>query len=130
VWRGGTLDQHFQDDTEKLDHGASGTFAHRRVQLLEGSWLSSVLGESSIVSCHHHQSLRVLGDGLRAVAWAEDGVVEAVELEGQGLVQGVQWHPEESDGSSLFGAFIDRCTTSSNEFSASGSNLRTRSLAP
>ena len=31
------------------------------------------------VKSHHHQGLGRLGEGLREVAWAEDGVVEAVE---------------------------------------------------
>lgn len=130
VWRGGTLDQHIHDDAEKLDHGAGGTFAHRRVRLLEGSWLSSVLGGDTTVKCHHHQALRVLGAGLRAVAWAEDGIIEAVELEGLGLVQGVQWHPEEAGGSSLFSAFVERCRMSSSDLAASGSDIGSTSVAP
>jgi putative glutamine amidotransferase len=38
-----------------------------------------------------------LGTGLRAVAWAPDGVVEGIESEdgaGGGLYLGVQWHAE------------------------------------
>jgi gamma-glutamyl-gamma-aminobutyrate hydrolase PuuD len=35
-----------------------------------------------------------LGDGLRAVAWAPDGVVEAIEAPGSPFVLGVQWHAE------------------------------------
>jgi putative glutamine amidotransferase len=52
----------------------------------------------------------LLGDGLRAVAWEEDGLVEAVErgpsdLDGlSGFVLGVQWHPEQGDDMRLFGA--------------------------
>jgi len=42
----------------------------------------------------HHQAVGRLGDGLRAVAWAEDGVVEAVESERHAFVVAVQWHPE------------------------------------
>jgi gamma-glutamyl-gamma-aminobutyrate hydrolase PuuD len=30
-----------------------------------------------------------------ATAWAEDGLVEAVELPGNRRLLGVQWHPEE-----------------------------------
>jgi len=43
------------------------------------------------VSSRHHQAIARLGAGLRAVALADDGVVEAVE--GDGIVA-VQWHPE------------------------------------
>ena len=43
-----------------------------------------------------------VGKGLKAVAWAPDGVIEAVELEGRQDLLAVQWHPEitaaEDDG--------------------------------
>jgi putative glutamine amidotransferase len=42
----------------------------------------------------HHQAVGRLGDGLRAVAWSDDGVVEAVESERHPFLIGVQWHPE------------------------------------
>jgi putative glutamine amidotransferase len=42
----------------------------------------------------HHQGLRRLGSGLRPVAWAEDEVIEAVELRGAPELIAVQWHPE------------------------------------
>jgi putative glutamine amidotransferase len=47
------------------------------------------------VNSSHHQSVREPGLGLRIVARASDGVVEAVEyLESGGWIIGVQWHPE------------------------------------
>jgi len=45
------------------------------------------------VNSQHHQAVGALGAGLRATAWADDGVVEGVEADG-GRVVGVQWHPE------------------------------------
>ncbi len=46
------------------------------------------------VNSFHHQAIKQLGQGLRAVAWSADGVVEAVEsCEYQPLLA-VQWHPE------------------------------------
>jgi gamma-glutamyl-gamma-aminobutyrate hydrolase PuuD len=36
----------------------------------------------------------VLGSGLRAVAHAPDGIVEAIEAPGAAFVLGVQWHAE------------------------------------
>ena len=50
------------------------------------------------VSSHHHQAVDRLGDGLRVVARAPDGVVEGIELadpDGPWVV-GVQWHPEDT----------------------------------
>jgi putative glutamine amidotransferase len=49
---------------------------------------------AAVVQSVHHQAVGRLGDGLRAVAWAEDGVVEAVESERHAFVVAVQWHPE------------------------------------
>jgi putative glutamine amidotransferase len=64
------------------------------------------------VPTYHHQAVDLLGDGLQAVAWEEDGLVEAVEagpsqLGGlPGFVLGVQWHPEQGEDVRLFSAPI------------------------
>jgi putative glutamine amidotransferase len=42
----------------------------------------------------HHQGLKTIGRGLTATAIAPDGLVEAVELDDDAFVVGVQWHPE------------------------------------
>jgi putative glutamine amidotransferase len=43
----------------------------------------------------HHQAIRKLAPGLRACALADDGTIEAVELEAERpFFFGVQWHPE------------------------------------
>ncbi|GAA1503080.1 gamma-glutamyl-gamma-aminobutyrate hydrolase family protein [Nocardioides humi] len=61
------------------------------------SVLAGVVGTAPSISCYHHQGLGRLGRGLRAVAHAADGVIEAVELAGaQGWYLGVQWHPEDT----------------------------------
>lgn len=49
--------------------------------------------QSRVVSIHH-QAIRTLGRGLRVEACADDGIVEAVRLEGRQYVLGLQWHPE------------------------------------
>jgi putative glutamine amidotransferase len=47
------------------------------------------------VNSSHHQSVLDVGKGLSAVAWAPDGVIEAVEWPADGQwILGVQWHPE------------------------------------
>lgn len=61
------------------------------VTLLPGSRLAQVHGERAQVNSYHHQAIDRLGAGLRVVATAPDGVIEAVE--GAGVI-GVQWHPE------------------------------------
>ena len=42
----------------------------------------------------HHQAIDQAADGLRAVAWADDGTVEAIEVPGSPHIVAVQWHPE------------------------------------
>jgi putative glutamine amidotransferase len=42
----------------------------------------------------HHQAIKQVADRLRVTAVAPDGVIEAVEVPGQRLAIGVQWHPE------------------------------------
>ncbi len=47
------------------------------------------------VASTHHQGIRRLGKGLRAVGWAPDGLIEAVEDEAHPeAFIAVQWHPE------------------------------------
>jgi len=67
------------------------------VRVAAGSRLARALGTETLeVNSMHHQAVKVLGAGLRSVAWAPDDVVEGVELDDPALlVLGVQWHPEE-----------------------------------
>ena len=52
------------------------------------------LAGGAVVSIHH-QSIKALGRGLRVEArGTEDGIIEAIRLEGKAYVFGVQWHPE------------------------------------
>lgn len=50
-------------------------------------------GHKETVNSYHHQAIRRLGEGLRAVSLAEDGVVEAF-IHQRYPLRGVQWHPE------------------------------------
>jgi len=68
------------------------------VRLDPGSRLAAILGVPEVrVNSFHHQAVREVAGGLRAVAWAPDGVIEAVEATGTDhrFALGVQWHPEE-----------------------------------
>lgn len=48
----------------------------------------------SMVNSLHKQSVDRLGRDMRAVAWDEAGIVQAIESTRPRLVFGVQWHPE------------------------------------
>ncbi|HEY7278832.1 MAG TPA: gamma-glutamyl-gamma-aminobutyrate hydrolase family protein [Trebonia sp.] len=86
---GGTLRQHVGGGpVEHLN-------ALHEVTIARGSRLRRLVGADTItVSSYHHQAVGRLGTGLRAVACAPDGCVEAVEHH-QADVLAVQWHPED-----------------------------------
>lgn len=94
---GGTLVQHVPDlpGAGAHEHGP-GVFATHTVRTVDGSRVAAALGGDAVVSCYHHQAVERLPAGLRATAYAEDGVVEGVELDGDGFAVGVQWHPEQT----------------------------------
>lgn len=56
-----------------------------------GSTAERVLAGCAKVNSIHHQAVADPGAELRATAWSDDGVIEAVEAEN---VLGLQWHPE------------------------------------
>jgi putative glutamine amidotransferase len=63
------------------------------------------------VNSFHHQAAHRLGHGLRPVAYAPDGVVEAIELPDRDFAVGVQWHAEalieRPEQAALFTAFVE-----------------------
>src|ERR1700746_1538578 len=82
VCRGGTLHQHPPDPGGHGRHGGPPNgFGLHRVGISPGSTLATILPEEGLIEVptHHHQAVNLLGDGLKAVAWEEDGTIEAVE---------------------------------------------------
>jgi putative glutamine amidotransferase len=98
VARGGTLHQHLPDVTDgSVEHRQPqpGTEVTHDVHVASRSELAGLLGGRRMaVNSFHHQSVDQLGRGLHAVAWADDGVIEAIEDRGGSFVLGVQWHAE------------------------------------
>lgn len=113
VAHGGTLYQDLPSEVgTKVQHRRGGLAdppAMHTVRIEPDSRLARVLGRTeALVNAFHHQAPRELGDGLRAVAWAEDGVIEGLE---GGSVLGVQWHAEamqdQAEQRALFSKFVD-----------------------
>jgi len=104
---GGDLVQHLPDveNTGVHDPGA-GLYQRREVRNQDGTRVHDVLGPTAMVACHHHQALGRIATGLTATAWAEDGVVEAVEAVDHRFCLAVQWHPEETGDGRLFEALV------------------------
>jgi putative glutamine amidotransferase len=65
------------------------------VRIAPDSHLHRVLQHTEAQVCSwHHQALDRIGAQLRPVAWADDGLVEAVEHQQHPWCLAVQWHPE------------------------------------
>jgi putative glutamine amidotransferase len=96
VARGGTLVQHLPRVTIEphLVIDRPYELVHT-VHIDPDSELRHILGADELgVNSLHHQAVDTVGDGLRAVAWAEDGTIEAIEDQRSRII-GVQWHPEQ-----------------------------------
>lgn len=98
---GGTLYQDIPSEiASELRHNLSyeredWTHMAHEIAIAADSRLARMLGVQRLtINSLHHQSVRDVAAGLRAVAWAPDGVVEALEGTGDSFVVGVQCHPE------------------------------------
>jgi putative glutamine amidotransferase len=99
VYRGGTL---VQDITAEVDgalkHMQAGEIARpsHNINITEGSLIAELAGgTTAAVNSHHHQAVDRAGRDLEPIAWAADGVIEAVIDSRPGhFVLGLQWHPE------------------------------------
>ena len=67
------------------------------LEIAAGSRLAAALGDRAWVNSYHHQAVCEPGAGVQAVAWADDGIVEAIEMpDAPAPVLGVQWELQES----------------------------------
>lgn len=103
---------------DAIGHDQSGCkreeFYHK-IEILPSSTLHQIFGKDSVyVNSFHHQAVKQLGEGLRTVATAPDGIIEAFESTGDRFVLGVQFHPESMFGlypefTNLFRVFVEEC---------------------
>jgi putative glutamine amidotransferase len=98
VARGGTLTQDLPTlrpsgiEHRQQQPGSTPTHA---VSLDATSLVAGCLGlRYATVNSFHHQAADRLGSGLRAVGWAPDGVIEAIEATDRTFTVAVQWHAE------------------------------------
>ena len=114
IYLGGTLDQHLADVPGRLEHDRDYPVPtpQHGLRVKDHSLLARIFGSTSTgVNSHHHQGVGELGSGLEEVAWAEDGILEAVVSTDHSWVVGVQWHPEvmapvDPAQQNLFKAFV------------------------
>jgi putative glutamine amidotransferase len=117
VHRGGSLVQDIPSvvkDPVLHDEHNDKPAARHLVRVSEDSLIGRLAGRSELdVNSYHHQSIEKAGRNLRAVAFAPDGVIEAVEDTGGRFIIGVQWHPErgwreDPFSQALFMSFIEQ----------------------
>ena len=115
---GGSLIEDIPTEIGSADHTVIGHEVfngHQHVSLDPTCFVSRVVGADDLhVNSIHHQAVRELAPGFRAVGWADDGVVEAIEYEDATWpLLAVQWHPEYLDdvddlpSRALFKALVD-----------------------
>jgi putative glutamine amidotransferase len=96
-------------------HGLPRHEAAHSVTIEPDTRLARILGATRVpVNSFHHQAINRLAEGLRIVARADDGVIEAVEAPHRRYYLGVQWHPEDmaperADMMRLFREFVAAC---------------------
>lgn len=111
--RGGALVQDIPEDCpDAVSHGTAPeapAATEHRLRVVPDTCLHGLLRTTELtVNSYHHQAARPdrLG-GLRASAFAPDGVIEAVEDPAHPFRIGVQWHPERMPDSPATRALFD-----------------------
>jgi len=109
VAHGGSLHQHLPEVIGHDGHRpAPGRYGHHDVQITAGSRLHAVLGKEATVASYHHQGIATVGTRLNAVAWSDDGLIEAIEsTDAERFLVGVLWHPEHDEDVRLFSALVE-----------------------
>ena len=108
IARGGDLVQHLPEIVGHTRHKErAGYFSDHDVSIAPESRLGGLLGEHAPIKSHHHQGMGKIGDGLRPVAWDEDGYVEGLEDPEKRFALGVLWHPEEGEDYALFKGLVE-----------------------
>jgi putative glutamine amidotransferase len=126
---GGSLDQRIQDLPGRIDHSTPSdqpipkvrTGKAHAVRIEREGSLAAVLTAATrlagrlAVNSLHNQGVQRLAPRLVAEAFAPDGTIEAVRVDGaRGFALGVQWHPEydwerDADSRAIFEAFGRAC---------------------
>jgi putative glutamine amidotransferase len=106
---GGTLIQHLPDVVGSTRYNlGEGNFNDVAVAVEPGTELAELVGAGVTAKVYHHQAIDRLADGLRVSARADDGIIQAIELESVPFGVAVQWHPEEStDDVRLFAGLVE-----------------------
>ena len=84
------------------------------VSIMPGSRLASLVGAATIVvNTFHREAVVETSSEAVASAYAEDGIIEAIEVPSHRFAVGIQWHQELLDadhaGKRIFEGFVEAC---------------------
>lgn len=97
VYFGGTLFQDIdyrKEETLKHTQDAFPFDVTHRVKVIENTFLAEAFKGEDTVNSYHHQMADKVADGFKIAALSTDGVVEAIEYEGDQIIYATQFHPE------------------------------------
>jgi putative glutamine amidotransferase len=85
----------------KVSHKSVGEErCNHKINILHSSVLGKIINDSiGIANSYHHQAIEKLADCFKIIAFAEDGIPEAIEWKepaGKPFLMAVQWHPEKA----------------------------------
>jgi len=114
VLEGGALFQDIRRDARSPRNHRDRRRPLHRVHLEPESRLLQVAGAPEIsVHSEHHQAVSRVAPGFRPVAFAPDGIIEAIEADDDPTLLAVQWHPERTlrshASARLFESFVAVC---------------------
>ena len=119
VGLGGTLYQDIPTQIpSKISHRQSdgqSEYSHDIIVVKDTPLYKLVGGLDKIkANSFHHQSIKVLGKGLKLMATADDGVIEGAYLDNERYLRIYQWHPEKlfdkhDYNNLIIKDFIDAC---------------------
>lgn len=106
--------QNIKNDSDIIHH-TKDDYAHK-VNIVNNTLLSSIINKEEIMVNSRH-NYHVPNSGTkRAAAYAEDGVIEALEAPSKLFHLGLQWHPEllpiyDDNSQAIFGNFVEAAKT-------------------
>ena len=114
---GGSLYQDLsQNPSIQIQHCQSSEmeYSTHSINIAEDSFLKSLISDDNRVNSVHHQIIKQLAPSLKAIAWSQDQVIEALEDRDHPFLLGLQWHPEYTYNYSpasqaIFNCFIEAC---------------------
>ena len=118
IAEGGNIyqDIYSQSGTMLVHHTLDGKRAFHNVAITDKNVFDKIKfsSDSFTVNSYHHQSVKCLADGYKAIAYSPDGLIEAIYMPSRRFVAGVQWHPEkrfsEDDNSArILIDFVESC---------------------